>query len=68
MTNTRRLKTILMLGCSAVAAAMSSHALAQDFSVPAGDLKHALDVYRAQTGIALVVSSEAIKGVQSKGA
>ena len=35
--------------------------------MPSGDLKHALDVYRAQTGVPLVVSSEAIKGVQSAG-
>jgi len=61
------LKTVLMLG-SATAIALSGVAAAQDFSVPAGDLKHALDVYRAQTGMPLVVSSEAIKGVQSSGA
>jgi len=55
-----------MLG-SAAFFALSNAAAAQDFSVPAGDLKHALDLYRAQTGLPLVVSSEAIRGVQSSG-
>jgi len=62
------LKTILMWGCVFAAGVVCWSATAQDFSVPAGDLRRALDVYRSQTGIALVVSSEAIKGVQSSGA
>jgi outer membrane receptor protein involved in Fe transport len=43
-------------------------ASARNFSIPAGDLKSALDDYRAQTGVALVVSAEAVEGIHSDGA
>jgi len=66
MTRPNLIKSCLLLGCAA--AAMSVSARAQDFTVPAGDLKRALDTYRAQAGVPLVVSSEAIRGVQTRGA
>jgi len=60
-------KMILMLGSAAAVATLCGAAAAQDFAVPSGDLKQALDIYRAQTGVPLVVSTEAIKGVRSAG-
>src|SRR5580692_7397219 len=50
------------------AALLASVALAENFNIPGGDLKSALDVYAKQTGVALVVSGEAIRGVRTKGA
>ena len=41
--------------------------LAADFNVPAGDLKSALDVYAAQTGTSLIVSSDEVHGARTKG-
>ncbi|HEY5237215.1 MAG TPA: TonB-dependent receptor [Rhizomicrobium sp.] len=41
---------------------------ADTFNIPGGDLEAALNAYMAQTGVALVVSNDAIKGVRSKGA
>jgi iron complex outermembrane receptor protein len=49
-------------------AVAATDTLARNFSIPAGDLKSALDDYRAQTGVALVVSAEAVKGIHSDGA
>jgi len=45
-----------------------SGAAAEKFHIPASDLKTALDNYAAQTGVELVVSSEAVRGVMTKGA
>jgi len=42
-------------------------AQAQDFNVPRGDLKAALDNYKSQSGISLFVPREAVKGVQTGG-
>ncbi len=47
--------------------AMNSSAIAEYFNVPQGTLSAALDVYVAQSGIQIAVSSQALKGVQSKG-
>ncbi len=52
---------------SATAVVMTTGVFAQDFTIPAGDLKTALDNYRAQVGVPLVVSTEAIKGIHTKG-
>jgi outer membrane receptor protein involved in Fe transport len=41
--------------------------MAQDFNVPSGDLKAALDSYKAQSGIALFVPRDAVRGVQTHG-
>jgi outer membrane receptor protein involved in Fe transport len=43
-------------------------AAAQDFNVPAGDLKFALDAYSAQTGTPLIYPAEAIRGIRTSGA
>jgi len=42
-------------------------AVAQDFNVPSGDLKTALDSYKTQSGIALFVPRDAVRGVQTRG-
>jgi iron complex outermembrane receptor protein len=52
---------------AAVCALAMAQAHAENFRIPAGDLKAALDTYAHQTGVALIVSGEAIKGVQTKG-
>ena len=47
---------------------LATGAQAQDFNIPGGDLARALNAYTQQTGQSLVVSGEAVRGVQSKGA
>jgi outer membrane receptor protein involved in Fe transport len=42
--------------------------VAKDFDIPKGDLKSALDEYRAQSGEALIVLTETVKGARTKGA
>ncbi len=51
----------------AVCAMAMAQAHAENFHIPAGDLKAALDTYAHQTGVALIVSGDAIKGVQTRG-
>ena len=47
--------------------ALTSAASAANFNINGGDLKSALGAYTAQTGLMLMVSDEAIKGVRSAG-
>jgi iron complex outermembrane recepter protein len=49
------------------AASLAGIAHAEEFNIPSGDLKSALAVYARQSGIAVLFSSETIKGVQTKG-
>ncbi len=56
-----------MLSLGASVWALSSVAFAQDFAIPGGDLQAALANYSSQTGVAFVVSSDELKGVQTKG-
>lgn len=60
------LKSALFGGASAFV--LTSSAGAAEFDIPAGDLKVALDVYAAQTGVALIVSDDAVRGARTKGA
>jgi outer membrane receptor protein involved in Fe transport len=46
---------------------IANGAFAEDFNIPSGDLKTALETYTRQTGVSLVVSGEAIKGVRTRG-
>src|SRR5580692_1292502 len=46
---------------------LATGALAQNFNIPKGDLKTVLDAYREQTGVSLVVMTDAVKGVRSQG-
>jgi len=57
-----------LLLASAVFASGIGAAAAQDFNVPAGDLKLALDAYSAQTGTPLIYPAEAVRGIRTTGA
>ncbi|HEY5237340.1 MAG TPA: TonB-dependent receptor [Rhizomicrobium sp.] len=54
----------LVAGVFAIATPLS----AEEFNIPAGNLKSALDAYAAQTGTALLYPISAVKDVPSKGA
>ncbi len=58
------LKALLLAGASILAAA---NAWAGEFSIDGGDLRSALSAYANQTGISLMVSDQAIKGIRSTG-
>ena len=51
-----------------VFALLSTGVSAANFDIGGGDLRSALNAYAAQTGVTLMVSDEAIKGVRSEGA
>ncbi len=59
---------LAMLAGSASLMALATAAAAENFNVPGGALKAALDAYAAQAGVQLIVSADAVKGVQSAGA
>jgi len=59
------LKSALIGGASA--AVLASGAFADEFNVPGGDLKSALNVYAKQARVALIVSADVVKGVQTRG-
>jgi iron complex outermembrane receptor protein len=65
MTKLRLFSSASVLALCALA--IGSPALAKAFDVPAGDLKGALDSYASQAGV-LVVSSDAVNSVRSRGA
>ncbi len=65
MSRTAILKSIL---AGTAATLFASAASAENFNIPAGDLASALDAYSAQTGISLMVSSDAVRGLRTKGA
>jgi outer membrane receptor protein involved in Fe transport len=48
-------------------ASVTAIATAAEFNVPSGDLEAALNAYSAQSGIQLMVSSEAVHGVRTQG-
>src|SRR6185437_7861957 len=63
-----RLKTLAALKTtSALFVLLAGSALAQDFDIPRGDLKAALDTYSAQTGSEIIYASSAIKGITTAG-
>jgi outer membrane receptor protein involved in Fe transport len=57
-------KTALLASAAAILAGAAN---AADFDIPGGDLKAALDSYSRQTGVSLLYSDQAIRGVRSKG-
>jgi len=65
MKSSRILKAAL-LG-SAFGAGIATAAYAERFDIPAGDLNAALDAYASTTGTQLIVSSDAIHGVKTRG-
>ena len=56
----------LLLGV-ATTALFGAAAVAENFNIPSGDLVSALDAYTSQTGVALIVSDDAIRGIRTKG-
>jgi outer membrane receptor protein involved in Fe transport len=56
-----------LLAGSAVAALAVAGASAASFSVPAGDLKAALDTFSKQSGVSLMVSADILKGARTEG-
>ena len=64
-----RLKYLAVLAMGvAIALIDANGAFAENFNIPSGDLKAALDIYTKQTGVSLVFPDEAVKGVHTKGA
>ena len=49
------------------AASFAGLAHAEDFNIPRGDLKAALDTYATQTGTQFIYESAALKGIQTQG-
>ncbi|HEV2561661.1 MAG TPA: TonB-dependent receptor plug domain-containing protein [Rhizomicrobium sp.] len=66
MAKLPNLKSIL-LG-SVMLAGFAPAALAADFNIPGGDLERALDIYTRQSGVQLMYSDSAVKGVRTAGA
>ncbi len=56
-----------LMTTSACVAFISGTALSQDFNIPHGDLKAALDAYSAQTGSEVIYASSTIKGAMTEG-
>ncbi len=59
-------KAVLTTGVCAIV--WTTGAFAVNFNIPAGDLKSALGAYMSQTGVALIVSEDAVKGARTNGA
>lgn len=66
MTNTQILRTALV--ASTALALTLTTAMGRELDVPSGDLDQALKSYIAQTGVQLVFSTDAVRGVKTKGA
>ena len=56
-----------LASCSAAALLSSQAAFATDFNVPGGDLRAALESYKAQSGVSLFVLTDTVKGVHTAG-
>jgi outer membrane receptor protein involved in Fe transport len=65
MINAKHLRAALLGGTCAIAWIGASSA--ETFNIPAGDLKSALTAYSKQTGVALIVSGDAINGAKTSG-
>ncbi len=60
-----KFKSVLLGGACVVC--FVAPAAAENFNIPGGDLENALNTYVTQTGVHLIVSEDAIKGIQSRG-
>ncbi len=63
MLRFRRLKLALL----ASTVAFATQAAAENFNIPGGDLKAALDIYAQRTGSQLIYSADAVAGAKTKG-
>src|SRR5580692_3569840 len=61
------IKYLMLVAGSACALAFAAPAFAENFNIPSGDLKAALNAYAKQTGLPLLVSDEAVRGAHTKG-
>ncbi|HUJ03388.1 MAG TPA: TonB-dependent receptor, partial [Rhizomicrobium sp.] len=61
----RFLKSAALAGASL--AALSGAAFADEFNVPGGDLKTALNAFAIQARVALIVSGDTVRGVRTEG-
>ncbi len=66
MIRTGLIKAALMGSVCVIA--LAGEVSARDFAVPGGSLESALTAYSMQTGVGLIVSDEAVKGIKTKGA
>ncbi|HUJ02512.1 MAG TPA: STN domain-containing protein, partial [Rhizomicrobium sp.] len=57
-----------VLAGTASALLLAGAAQADDFDIPAGDLKAALNSFAAQTGLNLIVSDDVVRGARTPGA
>ena len=60
------LKSAALAGASMLV--LASGARADEFAIPGGDLASALDTYTRQTGVALLISGDALHGAHTNGA
>ena len=65
MNTTTKLKTAILASACAAAIATAGHA--EEFNIASGDLKAALTTYARQTGVSVIVSGDAVKGVRTRG-
>jgi outer membrane receptor protein involved in Fe transport len=64
-----RLRNAFLSGAAVgLALTLTGAARAESFSIPGGTLADALDNYSAQTGVALAISTNALKGIKTHGA
>ncbi|HEV2562233.1 MAG TPA: TonB-dependent receptor [Rhizomicrobium sp.] len=66
MTKRKHLKSAILAGASTLV--MATGAFANDFDIPGGDLKSALDAYMKQARVALMYPDDELRGVHTKGA
>jgi len=57
----------VMLTSAALGALWAATASAEVFNVPGGDLAQALDSYTRQSGVQLIISGDAVRGVRTQG-
>ena len=63
-----KIRSLLMLATAASAMVMlAGAAFAEEFNIPSGDLKSALNSYAAQTGKSLIYAPGAVSGIATKG-
>jgi iron complex outermembrane recepter protein len=66
MTKLKYLKSAVLAGAGTFV--MATGAFANDFDIPGGDLKNALDAYMKQARVALMYPDDELRGVRTKGA
>ena len=66
MTKFSKIKMTLIAGASAFALSTAVHA--ENFNIPAGDLKTALSAFTAQVGIQLIVAQDVVEHAHTQGA